>query len=64
MEAVLEENGLKEFFEQAIPKPVATDEQNLAKWKKCVVNARWIILEEVWGHIVSSLHGKETPHAM
>ena len=40
MEAVLEDNGLKEFFEQAIPKPTATDAQNLAKWKKCVAKIR------------------------
>jgi hypothetical protein len=36
----------------------------LAEWKKCVAKARWIILEGVRDHIVSSLHGKETPHAM
>ena len=64
MEVVLKDNGLKEFVEQEIPKPAATNAQNLAEQKKCVVNARWIILEGVLDHIVSSLHGKETPHAM
>ena len=47
MEVVLEDNGLKEFVEQAIPKPAATDAQNLAEWKKCVAKARWIIIQGV-----------------
>ena len=64
MEAMLEDNGLKEFVEQAIPKLVTTDVQNLAEWKKCVVKARQLILEVVQDHIVSSLHGKKTSHAM
>ena len=64
MEGVLEDNGLKEFVEQAIPKPAATDAQNFAKRKKCVAKARRIILEGVRDHIVSSLHAKETPHAV
>jgi len=37
MEVVLEDNGLKEFFDQDIPNPIAPDAQNLFKWKKCVV---------------------------
>lgn len=55
---------LEGIVEQEIPKPTDTDAQNLAKWKKCVVKARQIILEGVQDHIVSSLHGKETPHYM
>jgi len=64
MEVVLEDNGLKEFIDQEVPKPSTTDAQNLVEWKNCVAKARWIILEGVRDHIVSSLHGKETPHAM
>jgi len=63
MEVVLEDNGLKEFIDQEIPKPTTSNAQNLAKWKKCVVKVRLIILEGVRNHIVSSLHGKETPYA-
>ena len=64
MEVVLEDNGLNEFVEQAIPKSTTTNAQNLAEWKKCVVKARRIIFEGVRDHIVSSLHGKETIQAM
>jgi len=64
IEVVLEDNGLKEFIDQEVPKPATMYAQNLAEWKKCVAKARWIILEEVQDHIVSSLRGKETPHAM
>ena len=64
MEAVLEDNGLKEFIDQEIPKPASTNAQELAEWKKCVVKVRWIILEGVRDHIVSSLHGKDTPFSM
>jgi len=34
------------------------------KWKKCVAISRIILLEGVRDHIVSSLHGKETPFSM
>jgi len=64
MEAVLEDNGLKEFIDQEIPKPTTLDAHNLAEWNKCVVKVRWIILEGVRDHIVSSLHGKENSYAM
>ena len=36
MEAMLEDNGLKEFIDQDIPKPPKSDEKYLDKWKKCV----------------------------
>jgi len=62
MEVVLEDNGLKDFIDQEIPKPIDKTEQ--VEWKKCVARARRILLEGVRDHIVSSLHGKETPHAM
>ena len=60
MEMVLEENGLKDFTDQEVPKPAIVNAQELAKWKKCVARARRILLEGVRDHIVSSLHGKET----
>ena len=47
MEAVLEDNGLKDFIHQEIPKPAVANAQELAEWKKCVVNARQILLEGV-----------------
>ena len=47
MEVVLEDNGLKEFIDQEITKLASTNAQELAKWKKCVVKVRWIILEGV-----------------
>lgn len=40
MEVVLEDNGLKEFVDQAIPKPKTIDAQNLVEWKKCVAKER------------------------
>jgi len=58
MEAVLEDNGLKDFIDQEVPKP--TDATQLAEWNNCVARARRILLEGVRDHIVSSLHGKET----
>ena len=64
MEAVLEENGLKDFIDQEIPKPGSTNAQELVEWKKCVARVRLIILEGVRDHIVSSLHGKDTPYSM
>jgi len=45
MEVVLEDNGLKEFVDQEIPKPKTLDAQALVEWKKCVVKARQIIRE-------------------
>jgi len=62
MEAVLEDNVLKEFKEKDIPKP--TGAQDLAESRKCVEKERRIILEGVRDHIVSNLHYKETPFAM
>ena len=56
MEALLEDNGLKEFIDQEVPEP--TDATQLAEWKKCVARARRILLEGVRDHIVSNLHGK------
>jgi len=64
MEAVLKDNGLKDFIDQEIPKPTTTNAQELAEWKKCVAKMRQIILEGVRDYIVSSLHGKDTPFSM
>ena len=64
MEAVLEDNGLKEFIDKDVPKPDAVDAANIDAWKKKVAKARRIMLEGVRDHIVSSLHGKVTPYEM
>lgn len=64
MEEILEDNGLKEFIDNNVPKPTVTDATNLDAWKKKVEKARKILLEEVRDHIVSSLHGKATPYPL
>ena len=64
MEAVLEDNRLKEFIDFYIPNSTATDAQLLDAWWKKVEKARRILLEGVRDHIVSSIHGKETPYVM
>ena len=64
MEAVLEDNGLKEFIDTDIPRPTAVDAALLDAWKNKVAKARRILLEGVRDHIVSSLHGKVIPYAM
>ena len=45
MEAVLEDNSLKDFIDQEVPK--STDATELAEWNKCVARARRILLEGV-----------------
>ena len=64
MEAMLEDNGLKEFIYSDVPKPTSTDAALLDTWKNKVAKTRMILLEGVRDHIVSSLHGKATPYAM
>jgi len=64
MEAVLEDNGLKDLIGQEVPKPTVANAQELVEWKKCVVRVRRILMEGVQDHIFSSLHGKETPFSM
>ena len=44
MEAVLDDNGLKEFLDNDIPKPIAADSQLLDAWQKKVAKARRILL--------------------
>ena len=62
MEAVLEDNGLKEFVDADVPKP--TDAALVDAWQKKIAKCRRILLEGVKDHIVSSLHGKATPYLM
>ena len=55
MEAVLEDNGLKESIDYDIPKPPSFDAKDMDEWRKPVEKVRMIILEVVRHHIVSSL---------
>ena len=64
MEAVLDDNGLKEFIDAEIPKPTSSDAAVLDAWKKRTTKCRRILLEGVKNHIVSSLHGKASPFLM
>ena len=64
MEAVLDDNGLKEFIDVDIPKPSSSDVAALDAWKKKVKKCRRILLEGVKDHIVSKIHGKATPFLM
>jgi hypothetical protein len=47
MEAVLEDNGLKDYIDKDVSKPDVTDIANLDAWKKKVEKARRILLEGV-----------------
>ena len=47
MEGVLEDNGLKEFIDQEVPKPAVANATELVEWKKCVARARRILLDGV-----------------
>ena len=64
MEEILEDNGLKEFIDNNIPKPATTDATLLDAWKNKVARVRRILLEGVRDQIVSSVHGKANPYAM
>ena len=64
MEAVLDDNGLKEFIDVDIPKPGSSDAAALYTWQKKTAKCRRILLEGVKDHIVSNLHGKATPFLM
>ena len=59
MEAVLEDNGLKEFIDTDFQKP--THPAEVEAWKKKMAKCRRILLEGVKDHIVSNLHGKASP---
>ena len=62
MEAVLDDNGLKDFIDAEVPKP--TDAAQVEAWQKKTAKCRRILLEGVKDHIVSSLHGKASPYLM
>ena len=62
MEAVLDDNGLKEFIEAEFPKP--TDTAQVEAWQKKTSKCRRILLEGMKDHIVSNLHGKASPYLM
>eukprot|EP00253_Pinus_taeda_P033973 PITA_33973 len=62
MEAVLDDNGLKEFIDADVPKP--TDVPQVRDWQKKTTKCRRILLEGVRDHIVSSLHGNASPLLM
>ena len=64
MEAVLEDNGLKEFIDSDVPKPGSSDVALLDTWQKKIAKKRRILLEGVKDHIVSNLHGKATPFSI
>ena len=64
MEAIFDDNGLLKYIKRDVAKPTESNAQNLAQWKKDVAKARRILLEGVQDHIVTNLHGKETPYAM
>ncbi len=62
MEAVLDGNGLKEFIDAEVPKPI--DAAQVEAWQKKTTKCRRILLEGVKDHIVSNLHGKASPYLM
>ena len=64
MEVVLEDNGLKEFIDNDVPKLGSSDAALLDAWQKKTTKTRRILLESVKDHIVSSLHRKDTPFFM
>ena len=64
MEAVLDENGLKELIYAEIPILASSDAATFDTWKKKTTKCRRILLEGVKDHIVSSLHGKDSPFLM
>ena len=59
MEVVLDDNGLKKFIDVEVPKPA--NAAQVEAWQKKIAKCRRILLEGVRDHIVSSLHGKDSP---
>ena len=64
MEAVLYDNGLKEFIDAEVPKPTSTDAAVLDTWQKKTAKCRRILLEGVKDQIFSSLHFNASPLLM
>ena len=60
MEAVLEDNGLKEFIDSDVPKPGSSDVALFDAWQKKTAKTRRILLESVKDHIV--IHFLRHPH--
>ena len=52
MEAVLDDNGLKEFIDVELPKPTSSDAAVLDAWQKKTTKCQRILLEGVKDHIV------------
>jgi len=52
------------YTQTYILKPATSYAQALDQWKKDTTKVRRIILEGFRDHVVSNLHGKETPFAM
>ena len=59
---MLDDNGLKEFIDAEVPKPI--DAAQVEAWQKKTAKCRRILLEGVKDHIVSSLHGKASQFLM
>ena len=51
MEAMLEDNGLKDFIDAEIPKPASSDVAALDTWQKKTSKCRRILLEGVKDHM-------------
>lgn len=58
------DNGVWEYTRTDIPKPSTSNAQALSQWKKDTTKGRRIILKGVRDHVVSNLHGNETPFTM
>ena len=56
--------GVLEYTKTDIPKLVVLDAHQLAQWNKDTAKERRIILDRVRDHIISNLHGNETPFSM
>lgn len=64
MEVLLDDNGVLECIKNDIPKPPASDAQQLTQWRKDSTKARRMILDGFRDHIVPNLHWKETTFQM
>lgn len=64
MAAILDDNGVLKYVKNYIAKHPQSNTQKLTQWKKDVSKTRRIILEGVRDHVVSNLHGKQTPFSM
>jgi len=64
MEVLLDDNVLLKYIKTNVAKPPEYGSQNLSQWKKDVAKVRRIILDGVRDHIVTNIHGKETPYIM